>query len=126
MWLDFFHAYKFRSRAVIEFGDPIDIHPNETEAYRAGGIEKRNAIESLLDTIYEGLAAVTELSPTMMRSCLFTLRMLDNPFIKRLSLSLVVEFNRPNTRTTHELSSSEVGHRLQEKLRALGIKRPSD
>lgn len=61
--INFFHAHKFRSLAVIEFGDTIDIHPDQTEEYRAGGIEKRSTIESLLDTIYEGLAAVTQLSP---------------------------------------------------------------
>ncbi|KAH0241915.1 hypothetical protein KCU84_g25219, partial [Aureobasidium melanogenum] len=61
--MNYFHAHKFRSRAVIEFGNPIDVHPDQVKAFKAGGSEKHDAIGSLLETIYEGLAAVTQPSP---------------------------------------------------------------
>lgn len=93
--MNYFHAHKFRSRAVIEFGDPIEVHPDQTEAYKAGGADRRSAIGSLLDTIYEGLAAVTQLSPDHDTLVLVqATRRLYNPIGKKLPLSLVVEFNR--------------------------------
>lgn len=93
--LNYFHAHKFRSRAVIEFGDPIEVHPDQTEAYKAGGTDKRSAVGSLLETIYEGLAAVTQLSPDHDTLILVqATRRLYNPIGKKLSLSLVVELNR--------------------------------
>lgn len=61
--MNYFHAHKFRSRAVIEFGDPIEVHPDQTEAYRAGGADRPCRIGLLLDTIYEGFAAVKQLNP---------------------------------------------------------------
>jgi glycerol-3-phosphate O-acyltransferase/dihydroxyacetone phosphate acyltransferase len=61
--MNYFHAHKFRSRAVVEFGHPIQVHPDQIEAYRCGGNEKRNAVGSLLETIHAGLAFVTQPSP---------------------------------------------------------------
>lgn len=61
--MNYFHAHKFRSRAVVEFGDPIEVHPNQTEAYGAGGADRSCPIGWLLDTVYEGFAAVKQLSP---------------------------------------------------------------
>ncbi len=61
--MNYFHAHKFRSRAVIEFGPPIEVQHEQVEAYRAGGTHRRNAVSSLLETIYEGLAAVNSAEP---------------------------------------------------------------
>ena len=59
--MNYFHAHKFRSRAVVEFGLPIDV-PNElVNMYRNG--ERREATRQLLDIIYQGLVAVTVTSP---------------------------------------------------------------
>ena len=59
--MNYFHAHKFRSRAVIEFGNPIEV-PNElVELYKKG--EKREAVRSLLETIYQSLVSVTVTSP---------------------------------------------------------------
>jgi glycerol-3-phosphate O-acyltransferase/dihydroxyacetone phosphate acyltransferase len=59
--MNYFHAHKFRSRAVIEFGTPIEVPKELVEQYRAG--EKREAVKSLLELIYNGLLAVTVTSP---------------------------------------------------------------
>ena len=59
--LNYFHAHKFRSRAVVEFGTPIEVPKELVDQYRAG--EKREAVRSLLELIYNGLLAVTVTSP---------------------------------------------------------------
>ena len=91
--MNYFHAHKFRSRAVIEFGHPIDVHPDQVAAYKAG--ERRNAVGSLLETVYQGLLAVTQSSPdydTLMLAQ--AARRLYNPHGKKLPLPTVVELNR--------------------------------
>lgn len=91
--MNYFHPNKFRSRAVIEFGHPIEVHPDQVEAYKSG--DRRNAVGSLLETVYQGLVAVTQTSPdydTLM--VIQAARRLYNPMGKKLPLPLVVELNR--------------------------------
>ena len=59
--MNYFHAHKFRSRAVIEFGTPLEVPKKLVDQYRAG--EKREAVKVLLEMIYNGLMAVTVTSP---------------------------------------------------------------
>lgn len=59
--MNYFHAHKFRSRAVIEFGTPIEVPTDLVEQYRRG--EKREAVKVLLEIVYNGLMAVTVTSP---------------------------------------------------------------
>lgn len=59
--MNYFHAHKFRSRAVVEFGTPLEV-PNElVEMYRGG--ERREATRQLLEIVYNALVAVTVTSP---------------------------------------------------------------
>ena len=59
--MNYFHAHKFRSRAVVEFGTAVEI-PNEVvKAYKSG--DRREAIGRVLDTVYQALVAVTVTSP---------------------------------------------------------------
>ncbi|KAF7511841.1 hypothetical protein GJ744_003572 [Endocarpon pusillum] len=91
--MNYFHAHKFRSRAVIEFGHPIEPHPDQIEAYKKG--DRRNAVGSLLETVYQGLVAVTQTSPDYETLMLVqAARRLYNPTGKKLPLPLVVELNR--------------------------------
>lgn len=93
--MNYFRAHKFRSRGVIEFGRPIHVHPDQVEAFKAGGTSKRNAVGSLLETIYEGLEAVTQISPDHETLILVqSTRKLYNPISKKIPLPLVIEFNR--------------------------------
>lgn len=57
--LNYFHAHRFRSRAVIEFGNPITVSDELVHKFKAGGNEKREACSSLLDSIYNALKTVT-------------------------------------------------------------------
>ena len=91
--MNYFHPNKFRSRAVIEFGHPIEVHPDQVEAYKNG--DRRNAVGSLLETVYQGLVAVTQTSPDYDTLMLIqAARRLYNPTGKKLPLPLVVELNR--------------------------------
>jgi len=59
--MNYFHAHKFRSRAVVEFGSPLEV-PNElVDMYRSG--ERREATRQLLEIVYNALVAVTVTSP---------------------------------------------------------------
>lgn len=57
--LNYFHAHRFRSRAVIEFGSPITITQDMVEKFKAGGDEKRDTCGKLLNIIYNALKSVT-------------------------------------------------------------------
>jgi 1-acyl-sn-glycerol-3-phosphate acyltransferase len=59
--MNYFHAHKFRSRAVIEFGSPVDVPPELVEMYKTG--ERREAVRRLLETVYQALVSVTVTSP---------------------------------------------------------------
>lgn len=59
--MNYFHAHKFRSRAVIEFGNPVEVPRELVEKYKNG--DRRGAVGPLLDIIYQSLVAVTVTSP---------------------------------------------------------------
>jgi glycerol-3-phosphate O-acyltransferase/dihydroxyacetone phosphate acyltransferase len=59
--LNYFHAHKFRSRAVIEFGDPIAISSELVDDFKIG--KRRESIGELLGAIYQALTAVTMTAP---------------------------------------------------------------
>ena len=91
--MNYFHPHKFRSRAVVEFGHPIEVDPEQVEKYKAG--ERRNAVGSLLETATQGLWAVTQRAPDYDTLMLVqAARRLYNPLGKKLPLPLVVELNR--------------------------------
>ena len=59
--MNYFHAHKFRSRAVVEFGTPVSIPPELVEKYKAG--ERRESVGKVLELIYDALVSVTVQSP---------------------------------------------------------------
>ncbi|KAJ3318504.1 hypothetical protein HDV06_000437 [Boothiomyces sp. JEL0866] len=61
--LHYFHADKFRSRAVIEYGEQIEIPLELVDQYKNGGLEKRQAIGLLMDTIQVHLKSLTVQAP---------------------------------------------------------------
>ena len=91
--MNYFHAHKFRSRAVIEFGPPIEIAPELVEMYKTS--ERREAVRRLLETVYQSLVAVTVTSPDYdILMLIQAARRLYNPTGKKLPLPMVVELNR--------------------------------
>ncbi|KAI9649027.1 Glycerol-3-phosphate/dihydroxyacetone phosphate acyltransferase [Ciborinia camelliae] len=91
--MNYFHAHKFRSRAVIEFGNPIEVPKELVELYKSG--DRRGAVSQLLDIVYQALVAVTVTSPDYDTLMLIqAARRLYNPTGKKLPLPMVVELNR--------------------------------
>lgn len=91
--MNYFHAHKFRSRAVVEFGAPFEIPRHLVELYR--NKQRREAIGQVLDTVYQALNSVTVSAPdydTLMM--IQAARRLYNPTGKKLPLPVVIELNR--------------------------------
>lgn len=59
--MNYFHAHKFRSRCVIEFGAPVRIASHDVERYSRG--ERREAIGKVLDEIHTAVRTVTQNVP---------------------------------------------------------------
>lgn len=59
--MNYFHAHKFRSRAVIEFGTPLDIPSDLVEEFKSGS--RRDAVGKMLELVYDALVSVTVTSP---------------------------------------------------------------
>jgi glycerol-3-phosphate O-acyltransferase/dihydroxyacetone phosphate acyltransferase len=128
--MNYFHPHKFRSRAVIEFGDPISVPPELIEDYVAGGDRKRHAVKSLLDSVTVALKSVTVTCDdydTLM--AVQAARRLYHPQGKKLPLPVVVEMTRKfvegyNTYKDHPRVKSLRTMILQynKDLRALGVK----
>lgn len=95
--LHYFHRNKFRSRAVLEFGEPIVVDGAMGQQYKES---PREAVSTLLDKITQSLYAVTINSTDY--DTLMTIqaaRRLYQPVVTkendgRLPLPLVVEMNR--------------------------------
>ncbi|CAG8436451.1 3838_t:CDS:10 [Diversispora eburnea] len=93
--LNYFHAHQFRSRAVVEFGSPIQIPSELVKKYQKDGTEKREACSELLKIIYDGLKSVTVNTPdydTLM--VIQAARRLYKPEHSKLELTEVTELNR--------------------------------
>jgi glycerol-3-phosphate O-acyltransferase/dihydroxyacetone phosphate acyltransferase len=59
--MNYFHAHKFRSRAVVKFGDPVEISSDLVNNFKSG--KRRESVGALLGSIYQSLAAVTVTAP---------------------------------------------------------------
>lgn len=91
--MNYFHAHKFRSRAVIEFGSPFEVPNKLVDMYKNN--QRRDAIGQLLDIVHSALSAVTVSTPdydTLM--VIQAARRLYSPTGKKLPLPIVVELNR--------------------------------
>ncbi|EJT98296.1 hypothetical protein DACRYDRAFT_118608 [Dacryopinax primogenitus] len=93
--LSYFHAHKFRSRVVIEFGQPFEVPQELVEQFKAGGEGKRLASARLLEIIYDALKTVTVRAPDYDTLQLIQAsRRLYNTPGQHLTLSQVVQLNR--------------------------------
>jgi glycerol-3-phosphate O-acyltransferase / dihydroxyacetone phosphate acyltransferase len=68
--MNYFSAHKFRSRAVIEFGDAVSILSSLVQDFQTG--KRRDAVGSMMSQISQALASVTVSAPdydTLMVCC---------------------------------------------------------
>ncbi|EGW31316.1 uncharacterized protein SPAPADRAFT_61887 [Spathaspora passalidarum NRRL Y-27907] len=93
--MNYFNAHKFRSRAVVEFGDPIEISHDLVKKY-TNPETNREAVRELLDIITSGLKAVTVTCPDYETLMLIQAgrRLYAGNFAQQLPLPLIVEMNR--------------------------------
>ncbi|KIO34813.1 hypothetical protein M407DRAFT_240595 [Tulasnella calospora MUT 4182] len=93
--LSYFHADKFRSRAVVEFGSALDVPPELVDMFKTGGSNKREASGKLLDLIYDGLKTVTVRAPDYETLMVIQAgRRLYKPPGQHVTLGQVVELNK--------------------------------
>ncbi|EJF65776.1 glycerol-3-phosphate O-acyltransferase [Dichomitus squalens] len=93
--LSYFHAHRFRSRAVIEFGSPLDVPLEFVEMFKEGGAKKREAVGKFLDVIYDALKTVTLRAPDYDTLMLIqAARRLYKTPGQHLTLGQVVELNK--------------------------------
>ncbi|UZJ52167.1 hypothetical protein CBS101457_001487 [Exobasidium rhododendri] len=93
--LSYFHPHKFRSRAVVEFGAPMEVPRELVGLFEQGGDGKKKAVGEMMDIVYDGLKSVTMRAPdydTLM--FIQAGRRLYTPPGAHPSLSQVVELNR--------------------------------
>lgn len=93
--LHYFHPEKFRSRAVIEYGNPMSIQEELIAMYKNGTPEeKKTAVATLLSEIADALGTVTVNCPDYETLALVqTCQRLYRPS-RHIPLPLVVEFTR--------------------------------
>ncbi|KAJ8106794.1 hypothetical protein OPT61_g9305 [Boeremia exigua] len=91
--MNYFHAHKFRSRAVIEFGTPVDIPPELAQKFEGPG--RRDAIGDMLEAVRQGLISVTVTTPDYETlQVIQAVRRLYNSKGTKLPLPRIVELNR--------------------------------
>ncbi|KAJ3127235.1 hypothetical protein HK098_006600 [Nowakowskiella sp. JEL0407] len=61
--MSYFNPHRFRSRAVIEFGESIIIKPVQVQMFQHGGDAKKLVVAELLDKIKTALKAITVTAP---------------------------------------------------------------
>lgn len=59
--MNYFHAHKFRSRAVVEFGAPLEVKQEYVDLYTSG--DRRAATSKLLDEVQQAVVGVTVNAP---------------------------------------------------------------
>ncbi|KAJ7722893.1 hypothetical protein DFH07DRAFT_856402 [Mycena maculata] len=93
--LSYFHAHKFRSRAVVEFGRALDVPAELVDMFKQGGAQKREAVTKFLDLIFNALKTVTVRAPDYETLMLIqAVRRLYKTPGQHLTLGQVVELNR--------------------------------
>lgn len=92
--MNYFHAHRFRSRAVLEFGNPLEVPPELVSMY-ANSDTKREATKSLLALIYDSLVSVTvQAADYDTLQVIQAGRRLYKPAHRKLPLQSIVELNR--------------------------------
>ncbi|CAB4255091.1 similar to Saccharomyces cerevisiae YBL011W SCT1 Glycerol 3-phosphate/dihydroxyacetone phosphate dual substrate-specific sn-1 acyltransferase of the glycerolipid biosynthesis pathway [Maudiozyma barnettii] len=112
--MNYFHAHRFRSRAVVEFGEPIEISRDLVEKYHQPETN-RDAVKTLLDEITEGLKAVTVTCKDYETLMIVQVmrRLYSTRFNRKVPLSMIVEMNR-------RIVKGYEGHRDKPDVKQLG------
>eukprot|EP00927_Polykrikos_kofoidii_P017338 TRINITY_DN1788_c0_g1_i1.p1 TRINITY_DN1788_c0_g1~~TRINITY_DN1788_c0_g1_i1.p1 ORF type:complete len:567 (-),score=85.79 TRINITY_DN1788_c0_g1_i1:31-1731(-) len=114
--LNYFEAYKFRSRVVVEFGQPFTVPTELVEQYRT---DKRGAVESLMKMVQDGMeAAIPATQDYAELQAIITMRALYKPAGKVLTPE---ENQRLTFSFAKALRLAKENKDAQEVLRLVGI-----
>lgn len=93
--MNYFHAHKFRSRAVVEFGNPIEISKELVDKYSKDETS-RDAVKELLEKITKGVKACTVNCPDfeILSVVQAARRLYSDNISSKLSAPSIVEMNR--------------------------------
>lgn len=93
--MNYFHAHKFRSRALVEFGTPIEINDDLLKMY-SNSKTSNDAVKILLDDITKAVKGVTVSCPDFETLSVVQAarRMYANNLSSQLSISSKVEMTR--------------------------------
>lgn len=93
--MNYFHAHKFRSRAVVEFGNPIEISQELVDKYSKDETSK-DAVKELLEQITRGVKACTVNCPDfeILSVVQAARRLYSDNISSKLSAPSIVEMNR--------------------------------
>jgi glycerol-3-phosphate O-acyltransferase/dihydroxyacetone phosphate acyltransferase len=90
--LNYFEPYKFRSRVVLEFGEPLVVPAELAELYKT---DKRAAVSSLMDLIEQGMKRVLpEAQDYKMMQAILTARSLWRPQDRKLTTEEIVRITK--------------------------------
>lgn len=94
--MNYFHPHKFRSRAVVEFGEPLYINQELAQEYANGGPEgKKTSVAKLMAQIMDALQLVTINCPDYETLMVVQAgQRLYKPHRQNIPLSLTIEFTR--------------------------------
>ncbi|GLB34985.1 putative glycerol-3-phosphate O-acyltransferase [Lyophyllum shimeji] len=113
--LSYFHAHKFRSRAVVEFGGALDVPAEYVEMFKEGGAQKREAVAKFLNLIYDALKTVTIRAPDYDTLMLIqAVRRLYKTPGQHLTLGQVVELNKRLLEGYHHFKDEPRVQKLRE------------
>lgn len=115
--MNYFNAHKFRSRAVIEFGNPIEI-PKEMVKKYSNPETNRESVKELLDLIQTGLKSVTVTCDNYETLMVIQAarRLYAGNFAQHLPLPLVVEMNRRLVQGYQHFQSEPKVQEVKEKI----------
>eukprot|EP00835_Amoeboradix_gromovi_P004263 NODE_322_length_11016_cov_0.249061.p1 type:complete len:675 gc:universal NODE_322_length_11016_cov_0.249061:7669-5645(-) len=114
--LSYFHADRFRSRAVVEFGVPFEVPVELIEMYKTGGSMKREACGKLLEMIVTGVRNVTVTAPDYQTlEVLQAVRRMYTPLNQKLTMVQKLELTR-------RLMKGYIQHMNDERIKTLTAK----
>ncbi|GMI46879.1 hypothetical protein TrCOL_g2549 [Triparma columacea] len=127
--LVYFHAHRFRSKAVVQYGEPFPPPPRLVEMYRGG--ETRKACGELLEIVTRRLAEVTINTPDFKTNkILQTVRRLYQPdMLKQMTGREFMGYSKKFTTGFERIKETEGAKKVlsevseyMEELKRMGIK----
>mmetsp|Transcript_10772 Transcript_10772/g.34266 ORF Transcript_10772/g.34266 Transcript_10772/m.34266 type:complete len:656 (-) Transcript_10772:91-2058(-) len=115
--LIYFNGHRFRSRAYVDFGEPLTVPAELVDRYREGGAAKRAACEELLASVRLALEGVTVNAPDYETlEMVWAVRRLYKPSRMRLTPDQTMKLTRRFLKGYMQLKDDPRLQQLREKV----------